>query len=544
MRDPLTSTPTRVALRIVDGPSPAYLAAAAESVMRVPGAEVVLILAAKPVRERPPLRRRVLSLVDTAYVRLERWALRGGPAALDLRQPVPLPTGVAIVRGASPAAQVDALLDARVDVLIDLVSEDVTDFLPIPPAGHWHLQYAVGVGGGRGPHLTRPGASSDLAESLLSIDMGTGLRFETGIGVSALRRIGYARDRDAIYWRSSLLPARRLTRLVAGETVPSAADDADALPVEDRPSPALGRRARPPFAALAGTVTGKVLERVLFRTGWQVLVRQRESEQEPPHDLSGFEPVAAPPGRFYADPFVVDSEDGPRLYVEDCPEGAHRGRISTLRMVADGRWRFERVALDDLEHRAYPHVLGTKAGLLVTPDNGRSGGVDVFVDHGPGVGFEHVGRCLEGVPASDPTLLWHEGRFWLFVTVTAHGMSPWDELHLYSAASIGGPWHGHPRNPVVADARRARPGGRIFRRDGVWVRPGQDCSVAYGRRIVLSAITKLTPEAYEEHPIGSIEPEGMAGFRRTHTYTADGPVEALDGYRRVLRRPPWVRPSR
>ena len=359
--------------------------------------------------------------------------------------------------------------------------------------------------------------------------------FETGIGVSALRRSGYSGDRDAIYWRSSLLPARRLASLVAGMTVPSEALDAPALPNDERSSPSARAWTIPPLARLTTTVAAKILGRILFRTGWLVLVRERDADQGIPHNVSGFEPIEAPAGRFYADPFVVDTPDGHRLYVEDCPDRAHRGRISTLRRAGAGRWTLERVALDDLEHRAYPHVLRTEAGLLVTPDSGRRGGVDLFIDRGSSAGFERIGRCVEGISASDPTLLWHDGRYWLFVSVTGHGMSPWDELHVYSSASLTGLWHPHPRNPVVADARCARPAGRIFHRDGLLIRPGQDCSVEYGQRIVLSSITKLTTDEYEEHQIGSIEPVGIPGIQRTHTYSFDGSVEALDGYRRTPR---------
>ena len=134
-----------------------------------------------------------------------------------------------------------------------------------------------------------------------------------------------------------------------------------------------------------------------------------------------------------------------------------------LRQGSDGHWALDRVALDDLEHRAYPHVLASDDGLLVTPDSGRSGGVDIFLDRGPVVGLARVGHALEGIPASDPTLLWQDGHYWLFVTVTGQGMSPWDELHLYRASSVAGPWLPHPQNPVVADVRCARPAGRIFR---------------------------------------------------------------------------------
>ena len=355
--------------------------------------------------------------------------------------------------------------------------------------------------------------------------------------MSALCRVGYARDRDAVYWRASLLPARRLARVVAGTaTTPVVAD----MPVRSHP-------------VRAGTISHPGPARpsshwpphLPTRSGSEPSIGPAGSYSSVlvpwtgifPQDLTGFEPIEAPEGRFYAvHPFVVQSVEGTTVYVEDCPDGTHVGSgPSIIGMAADGRWTLERVVLDDLEHRAYPHALSTGIGLVLTPDSGRSGGVDVFVDHGQGTDLELIGSCLEDVAASDPTLLWHDDRFWLFVTVTGQGMSPWDELHLYSAKTLSGPWDAHPRNPVVADVRRARPAGRIFRRGDVWIRPGQDCSVVYGRRIVLSAITSLTPDAYEEHEVGSIEPEGIPNVTRTHTYTFDGSIEALDGYRQVPR---------
>ena len=104
--------------------------------------------------------------------------------------------------------------------------------------------------------------------------------------------------------------------------------------------------------------------------------------------------------------------------------------------------------------------------------------------------------------AWDPTLLRHDGRYWLFVTMAAPGVRPSDELCLYSADSLTGPWRPHPRNPIVSDARRARPAGRILADQGHLVRPSQDGSGAYGRRIVLNRIDVLTPDDYEETPVG------------------------------------------
>ena len=63
------------------------------------------------------------------------------------------------------------------------------------------------------------------------------------------------------------------------------------------------------------------------------------------------------------------------------------------------------------------------------------------------------------------------------------------------------------------------------------IRPAQDASGGYGRRIVLNKIDVLTPVEYRETPVGSIETGWLPGVVRTHTYTADGGFEALDGLR-------------
>lgn len=169
-----------------------------------------------------------------------------------------------------------------------------------------------------------------LAESLLTIELPSGEILETGLGVSRLRRVGFGRDRDVIHWRAAQLPARRLARVVAGDAVPTAQLDRPGAAV-DRPLTVLLERSPPLLMALDASVATKLVERVMFRSEWATVVRERDPADRPPTDLSGFRRITAPRGRFYAGPFVVTSPGGTGIYVEDCPSGAHRGRISRLR---------------------------------------------------------------------------------------------------------------------------------------------------------------------------------------------------------------------
>ena len=87
----------------------------------------------------------------------------------------------------------------------------------------------------------------------------------------------------------------------------------------------------------------------------------------------------------------------------------------------------------------------------------------------------------------------------------------------------------------MTDPGTARPAGRLFRREGLLIRPSQDCSRGYGQAVVLNRVDALSPSEYRETPIERIEPNWLRGIERTHTYTFDSRYECLDGYRHVNR---------
>ena len=71
------------------------------------------------------------------------------------------------------------------------------------------------------------------------------------------------------------------------------------------------------------------------------------------------------------------------------------------------------------------------------------------------------------------------------------GGSTWDELFLFVADTPIGPWAPHPMNPIVSDVRCARPGGALFRRDGVLYRPGRIATKRYGHSLAVMEVTEL-----------------------------------------------------
>ena len=85
--------------------------------------------------------------------------------------------------------------------------------------------------------------------------------------------------------------------------------------------------------------------------------------------------------------------------------------------------------------------------------------------------WEKVQDIFTGIDLVDATLFAHDGRWWLLGNVSEPGADKHDELHAFHAETPLGPWLPHAANPVVADARFARPAGPVFTHEGKLLRP-------------------------------------------------------------------------
>lgn len=183
--------------------------------------------------------------------------------------------------------------------------------------------------------------------------------------------------------------------------------------------------------------------------------------------------------------------------------------------------------LSGATHLSYPFVFRHDGELFMLPESRQDKKVELFRSTGSAFEWRSEQVLLDDLPATDSTLFHNEGRLWLFATLSPDRDAAVDELHLFSAPSLDGPWTPHPANPVVSDVRSARPAGALFRHGDQLLRPAQDCSRAYGWRVVLNRVETITESAYSETPVGRIEPIGRA-VKRVHTYNASARWETLD----------------
>jgi hypothetical protein len=243
----------------------------------------------------------------------------------------------------------------------------------------------------------------------------------------------------------------------------------------------------------------------------------------------------APPGYFYADPFPFEHEGQEHLFFETYDRSVGLGRIDWALVRPDGSLGPVETVLTRPYHLSYPFVFRHEGEIYMIPETAKAGQIELWRADAFPLRWSLVGPLIENITATDATLIERDGRFWLFATVAQNGASSWDELHGFSAPSPFGPWTPHPQAPLKMDARSARPAGHFFEEGGKLYRPAQDCSLGYGKGLVVNEVETLDERAFRERPVQRYSPDWMPGNFAFHTLNGSKRFWWIDGKSRRSR---------
>lgn len=231
---------------------------------------------------------------------------------------------------------------------------------------------------------------------------------------------------------------------------------------------------------------------------------------------------------FWADPFVIRRGGRTVIFFEELPEGECRGKIAVIEVQSDGRTGLPSIVLERDCHLSYPFLFEFEGALFMTPESAESERVEAFRCIRFPDQWESHAVLLDGVRAFDPTLIEHDGRWWMFTTIQHDGSSSDDELHLFYAPGPFDEWTPHPLNPIIVDVRSARPAGALFREQEQLFRPAQDCSVRYGYALSIQKILRMNTREYDEVETRRILPDWAPGAQGTHTVNHSAGVTVYD----------------
>jgi hypothetical protein len=261
---------------------------------------------------------------------------------------------------------------------------------------------------------------------------------------------------------------------------------------------------------------------------------------QPIHELLGAK--SHPPVRwfpltgrrgFLADPFGVQRGGDATILCEYFDYRRAKGTICCIDVSGGDFASRAQPVLELPVHVSYPCLVENDGALYCVPEAVGTREVSLFKADPFPQRWTKVGALVSDVSARDPTVFRHAGRWWLMCADGDTGEE--EKLLVWHAPRLEGPWTPHAANPVKIDVRSARPAGTPFEYEDRLYRPSQDCSRAYGGRVVINRVTRLTPDEFAENPVAAIEPtlDGPYPAGR-HTLSALGDTTLVDGHRFVF----------
>jgi len=353
--------------------------------------------------------------------------------------------------------------------------------------------------------------------------------------VTAAHHVSADRTRGALYWTSTSFPERALKRVRDGQRLRSGRGRQVTVHehswTRDLPTESANRRLLrylPPCLSRAGRESMRAL---LGNNQWFLAFTWADEGIVP--SMAGHELIVPPKDRFWADPHVVRREDSYFVFVEEFLFSRKRGRIAVLILDKSGVIGGPMTVLERPYHLSYPFMFEHEGDLYLVPETSEHHTIELYRCVEFPAKWEFVRNLMQDVTALDTTLLLHAGRWWLFASISeTEGSDSDSELFLFTSDDpVSGEWTPHPRNPIVSDACRARPAGKIFEQHGKLLRPSQQTVPEYGYAVHINEILTLTDEEYIESDAACLLPDWERGLMGTHTLSRAGDLTIVDGYR-------------
>lgn len=241
-----------------------------------------------------------------------------------------------------------------------------------------------------------------------------------------------------------------------------------------------------------------------------------------------------PPQYNYADPFVFE-RNGRQYILFEAWHAKSKGEICCVEIDECGNPSEVKTVLSRPYHLSFPFIFEWEGEIYLLPETRQHKTIEIYRAIDFPFRWDAAMVLMSEVSAVDTVIMEYRGKLWLFTAGIGGPEFRLNELSLFFADSLFGPWKPHPKNPVVCDIRRARPAGGLFFQGADLMRPAQDCSKGYGRAVTLNRIRVLSESDYKEEAVSTILPNWMANIHRVHTFNQTRKVEVFDACRIVSR---------
>ncbi len=445
-----------------------------------------------------------------------------------------------------PDEDVASIRSADLDVIIRIGFRILRgDILHCARAGVWSFHHGdnrVNRGGPAGfweVMESWPVTGSVL--QVLSEDMDNGLVLERTWTRTNIN--GISDTRSKVLWKSlAFIPRnlRRLHQLGANDFLRNAALENGAPELYSAPlykQPENGRF----FWLLCRKALEKLLKGMASRfytEQWQLLY---QFGSELSTTIYRFKAIDSPGRRNWADPTVITHAAEFYIFFEDFI-GDGPGHLSVIKLNPNGEISEPETVLKTDHHLSYPFIFRHEDEYYMVPESMATGNISLYRCTKFPDQWEFHSHLMQDIVASDSTLHFHNGKWWLFTCIAQREhFSASDELYLFYADDFrSAEWTPHPLNPIVSDVRSARPAGRVLQLMGKLYRPSQISAPSYGYGLNLNEILVMNETEYHEVRVSSATPDWQRDVVGLHTLSYEPGLTVIDARFRK-RKWSWLR---
>lgn len=235
--------------------------------------------------------------------------------------------------------------------------------------------------------------------------------------------------------------------------------------------------------------------------------------------------IKNPPGRFLADPFVVQGAKEAVIFVEDYSYSNARGTISAVVVAPDKSYRILPDVVKEPFHLSFPFVFKYAGQLYMVPESFEANSIRLYKCIEFPARWEYQYDLMTGVRAVDSLICENGGHWWMLCNLASEGSNEFGSaLYAFSADSpVSRNWRPHARNPISFSVSHGRNAGLLRGKGGENYRVRQRHDIGqYGRAASIAKITRLDGDCFTEEDYAVLEAQFDDGLLGMHHMHADG----------------------
>lgn len=275
---------------------------------------------------------------------------------------------------------------------------------------------------------------------------------------------------------------------------------------------------------------GTLLKKAFTGGDWCIAIRDIGDKQ--------YRVVSNLPNTWCADTLLFEESGEHYLFVEQYDKKKDKGAIGYY-TIENGIPVSKGVIIEDSYHMSYPFVFKHEGIIYMIPESSANSTVDLYVAVEFPSKWQLKKHLIENDKYVDSTVWEQNGQYYVLTykkrANSQSGKTEWVlavirlNMESLSMEQISEKTYG---------TNVGRPAGHLFMRDGVLIRPAQDCSKKYGESIILYAVDSLNSDGeYAEHETERISLQQLNTDKRVdrfHTYSRDSKYEVIDAYMEKL----------